>query len=264
LSPKIGIIIPSYNDKRIVHAILSVIKHDPANLTRLYIIDGGSQPEVVDLIRRHIRPHDYFKSEKDKGIFDALNKGLDAIDEEYLSWLGSDDFFTQHTDFAAVVSAFNAENLDCYQYDLVFADEMQSRRRTVAFAPTLSNLRLGRHAQHFSSFWRKSRIGTTRFDLKYKIAADINLFCEMAHPVPSKTKLDHRVGTIARLGGISTKDIRHIIKSNTEVFHIYRKYMGTGSALFATLCKVARKGISQMKMDRYAVIGEMTDLITRI
>ena len=263
LSPQIGVIIPSFNDARIVHAIWSVTKHDPTGLTRLYIIDGGSRQEIIDLIRRHIRPHDYFITERDRGIFDALNKGLDVVSEELLTWLGSDDFFTQHIDFPSVVDAFASERLDCYVFDLVYADDIRARRRTRAVAPTLPNSRLGRHVQHFSSFWRMSRIGKTRFDLTYKIAGDIEFFCRMAESEPLKTKLDHRVGTIARLGGNSSKDLWRILIANLEVYRIYCRHMGPVGASFATVCKLIRKTSSQFINPHYGIVGEMTDLIIR-
>lgn len=260
ISPQIGVIIPSFNDARILHTIRSVIDRDPTQLTRLYIIDGGSRPEIIELILNHIRPHDYCTTERDKGIFDALNKGLDLVGEEIVTWLGADDFFTKHLDFAAVVNAFRSENLDCYVFDLIFVDKTRVRRRTRAFAATSANILLGRHVSHFSSFWRRSMIGSTRFNLNYPIAADQDFFCKMTKPRPPKTKLDHRVGTIQRLGGNSTKDVLRILKANAEVYRIFRHYLGPVGAGVSTVCKLMRKSLNQLIPPRYAIIDEMTEL----
>jgi len=261
--PRIGVIIPTLNDVRIVQAICSIILRDPGNLTRIYVIDGGSRPEIVQLVERQLRPHDRLRSEPDQGIFDALNKGLDLIEEDIVGWIGSDDFYTRAVDFPAIVKAFDAENLDCCAYDLIFVDDGKTKRRTRAFAATLGNMRLGRHVQHFSSFWRRARIGATRFDLRYNIAADIDFFGRLALPEPPKTKLDHTVVTVGRLGGNSTKDLMRIVHSNVQVFHIFRKHMSAAGALFATLCKLSRKSFSQITGRSYPVVDELTDLVVK-
>jgi glycosyltransferase involved in cell wall biosynthesis len=261
---KIGIIIPSFNDPRIVRTIYSIIKHDPNNITRLYVIDGGSRQEVIDLIKSHIRDSDYFVSEKDKGIFDALNKGMDAVKEEILGWVGSDDYFTRLVNFDAIAEAFASEDIDCYLFDLVFTDGAKSTRRSKAMRITPFNMRFGRHTMHFSSFWRMSCIGDIRFDLHYPIAADQKLFCQIAWSSRAKAKIDHTVVMIAHSGGNSSKDIRRIGIANIEVFRIFCEFMNPVNALLATICKVGRKVINSIAHTPYALIDDMVDLIVKL
>jgi glycosyltransferase involved in cell wall biosynthesis len=201
----IAIIIPSFNDLRIVRSIYSVTKRDPENLTRLYIIDGGSRTEVTNLIRAHLRPHDYLRSEKDAGIFDALNKGLDAVQEEIIGWLGSDDCFASAIDFSAIASAFESEDIDCYLFDLIFTDGARSIRRSRVSRPTPLGFRLGLHPLHFSSFWRTSRVGKTRFDLAFPISGDQDFYCKMTWPVPRRQRSAMRLSRSRTRAGILQK-----------------------------------------------------------
>jgi hypothetical protein len=261
---KIGIIIPSFNDARIVRTIYSVIKRDPNNITRLYIIDGGSKKDVIDLIKEHIRDSDYFVSEKDKGIFDALNKGMNAVKEEIIGWLGSDDCFARTINFDTIADIFEIENVDCYLFDLVFTDGAKTIRRSKTMRITPWNMHFGRHPMHFSSFWRMSRIGNLRFDLKYPIAADQKFFCQMAWPSPIKAKVDHTIVTIAHSGGNSSKDFRRILVANMEVFRIFCEFMNPVNAFIATICKVSRKVINKMTHTPYALEDDMVDLIVKL
>lgn len=260
---RIGVIIPLFNDIRVIHSIESVIKRDPHRLTRIYVIDGGSKEELISLVQRHLRPGDYFKSERDKGIFDALNKGLNLVEEEFVGWIGSDDFFTGTVDFRGVAASFDHEDIDCYVYDLLFINGEQACRITRATAPTLANIYRGRHVQHFSSFWRKSRIGDLRFDLRFPIASDQDFFCKMSYPNAAKAKLDHRVSTVARLGGNSTRGLKRILEANLEVYRIFKQYMPSPAAAIATVCKMLRKLHSVTFPPRYRIVEEMTDLIVK-
>lgn len=262
--PMIGIIIPSFNDPRIVRTIYSITKRDQRQITKLYVIDGGSRKDVVDLIRSHIRDTDYFVSESDKGIFDALNKGVNAVEEDILGWIGSDDCFAQSIDFEAIASAFRLEDIDCYLLDLVFTNGKKSVRRSNAMRMTPLNMHFGRHSMHFSSFWRRSQIGDVRFDLRYPIAADQKFFCQMAWPVPVNAKVDHRIAVIAHGGGNSSKNIRRILIANLEVFHIFREFMDPTSALIATVCKIGRKMINMVFHTTYALEDDMVDLIVKL
>src|ERR1017187_3672347 len=104
---RISIIVASYNDPRIVGAIRSIRHFDDMDTVKIVVIDGGSAPDVQRLIKESLTEDDIFVSERDRGIFDALNKGLDACDTEFIGWLGSDDVFTGSIKASAVVSALS-------------------------------------------------------------------------------------------------------------------------------------------------------------
>jgi glycosyltransferase len=240
---RVAIVIPSFRDIRILRAISSIERSDPGNLSRIYVIDGGSNQEIVSSIRNSLRPQDILVSEPDKGIFDALNKGIGLSTEEVIGWLGADDYFTDFVRFADIVDCFDRLQLDCYIFPTMFSDDKVIRRVTPAVNPSLGNYRLGRLVPHFSSFWSRKTIGSLRYSLDYPNAADQKFFISLAARGNLRAHLDRRVGTVMRLGGASTGHFSRVLKGNLDTFAIYREYMGSISALVAVFLKMAWKTI---------------------
>jgi glycosyltransferase len=259
-----GIIIPSFNDARILHSISSVRAADSGNLARIYVIDALSKPELLRSIERSLRHQDVLVSESDRGIFDALNKGLDQTTEPYIGWLGADDFYPPDLRFSELLSDLESHRLDVILMDTVFVDGFRVRRRTIASPPTKMNYKLGLLVPHFSSFWRKERIGKERFDIAYKNAADQGFFLGLISNGPLKYKVDNRVGLIARLGGASTGGVRRILRANLSSIALYRRHMGLPTALVAVMMKLLRKVYWSLRFRPYPVIDGLSDAIVKL
>lgn len=95
INPKISIITISYNAAATIEqTILSAIEQVYDN-TEYIIIDGGSTDGTVDIINKYEDRIAYWVSEPDKGIYDAMNKGIDIATGEYLFFLNAGDYFAQ-------------------------------------------------------------------------------------------------------------------------------------------------------------------------
>ena len=95
--PKISIVIPSYNQGQFLEeTILSVVNQQYPNL-ELFVVDGGSTDNSVDVIKKYEQHFTWWISEKDKGQSDAINKGFARATGEIVSWLCSDDLYTPAT-----------------------------------------------------------------------------------------------------------------------------------------------------------------------
>ena len=93
VSPKISIVMPSYNQAQFIEwSILSILNQDYSN-TEFIIIDGGSTDGTIDLIKKYEREITLWISEKDQGQSDALNKGFKYCTGEIYGWLNSDDIY---------------------------------------------------------------------------------------------------------------------------------------------------------------------------
>ncbi|MBF2083862.1 MAG: glycosyltransferase [Thermoleptolyngbya sp. C42_A2020_037] len=106
--PKISIVTPSYQQGQFIEeTIRTVLLQGYPNLEYI-IMDGGSQDETVEIIRRYERFLTSWVSERDRGQSDAINKGWSASTGDILYWLNSDDLLLPGT-LAKVAEAFNRE-----------------------------------------------------------------------------------------------------------------------------------------------------------
>jgi len=109
--PKISIIVPSYNQGEYLEATLtSVISQQYPNL-ELFVADGGSRDNSVEIIKKYESHITWWVSEKDNGQSDAINKGLQRVTGDIVSWLCSDDLFTPGT-LHKVAALFSQQSND--------------------------------------------------------------------------------------------------------------------------------------------------------
>lgn len=94
--PRISIVTPVLNQAQFLEpALRSVLDQNYPNLEYI-VVDGGSTDGSVDIIRRYADRLHYWVSEPDKGMYDALNKGLAMSTGEVMLWLNSDDMLHPH------------------------------------------------------------------------------------------------------------------------------------------------------------------------
>jgi len=145
------------------------------------IIDGGSSDGSIDIIKENGDKLSYWVSEPDKGIYNAMNKGILRAKGDYLQFLNSGDCLVDETILSKV---FDVENLadiiygDIYE---VFADGDKKLRVSLTEDNlTLANFNSNTNAtiQHPASFIHKSLFSMGLYDENYKVIADIKFFIE--------------------------------------------------------------------------------------
>lgn len=104
--PKISIVTPCFNsEKYLEETILSVLNQNYPNLEYV-IIDGGSTDNTIDIIKKYEHRLTYWNSEKDHGMYHALNKGFKKTSGEILGWINSDDLY-HNKSFFSIAEIFN-------------------------------------------------------------------------------------------------------------------------------------------------------------
>jgi glycosyltransferase involved in cell wall biosynthesis len=166
-----SIIIPVYNSAGMLLQNLISIAHQSYSDYEIIFVDGGSTDETLKIVHSfkiangHIRTK--LLSEPDKGIYDAMNKGLDLAVGDWLYFMGCDDRFCSSSVLAQVASEIGNEGLD-----LVYGNVEGAVSGTRYIYNTLSKvLSVGIH--HQSVFYRSYLFNDLgKYDLRFKIASD--------------------------------------------------------------------------------------------
>jgi len=111
-SPKISIVTPCFNSgEYLEETILSVLGQNYPNLEYI-IIDGGSTDNTLNIIKKYEEKLTYYVSEKDDGMYDAIQKGFDKSTGEILAWINADDLYHRKSFFiiAEIFSEFQDVN----------------------------------------------------------------------------------------------------------------------------------------------------------
>ena len=180
-------------------------------------------------------------SEQDKGIYDAMNKGIRMATGDVVGILNSDDYFTAHDVIEKMVESFT-KDVDAVYGDVHFVreDDTTNCARYYSgafFKPWL--VKFGFIAPHPSFYIRKSiyeKYGL--YDIKYKIAADFELIARMCYIHKIRIKYLHQDFVTMRVGGASTKNLRsrwiglretlqacNDLGINTNILNIMMKYI---------------------------------------
>jgi len=236
------IIVPSYNDSRIGQALDSIRRFDDAEVVKILVVDGGSRQEVREIISKRLAAHDIFICEPDEGIFDALNKGLQACDTEFIGWLGSDDLFTGEVTASHVVDALG--NHDLFIADVAFVRGGRRTRVSHALPSKLGLMKFGLHNPHYATFGRATLLRGEQFEVGL-YASDIDFFLKIFKKRPTIATVN-LVATLQSEGGHSNGSLRILIKQNLECVGIFARHYNWLWGPIAVLGKLTYKVSSRV------------------
>lgn len=218
-SPLVSIITVSYNSAATIReTIESVIAQSYKNIQYI-IIDGNSKDNTCDIVNEYRDKISVFISEKDQGIYDAMNKGLARATGDYIGILNSDDLYKDNTVIENIVNLFITYNKKIVSSSIeIFKDQPSNIiRKYSAVVWRKWMFRIGWQPPHPGFFVHKSVYEKTgNFDAEFKIGADFDfmLRCLLVHRFDlQKTNL---ISVSMRAGGESQKSLKNIIKTNRE------------------------------------------------
>jgi len=218
---KISIITVCYNsEKYIKYAIESVINQTYTNIEYI-IVDGASKDKTVDIIKSYGNKITKFISEPDKGIYDAMNKGIKMATGDVVAILNSDDFYANTNVIENIANAFTDTSTDGIYGDLlvVFRENTDKiKRKYEAKKFQLKSLEYGIMPGHATIFLKRylfEKYGLYKTD--YKIAADFELLVRMLYTHKIKIKYLPQIVIKARTGGVSDNNFLAKLKISKEV-----------------------------------------------
>jgi glycosyltransferase involved in cell wall biosynthesis len=217
---KISIITVTFNSARTIEqTIKSVIGQTYKNIEYI-IVDGGSTDSTLSIIDRYRNYLSKFVSEKDNGIYDALNKGIRMATGDVIGILHSDDFYIDDHVIEKVVSSFSKNASDAVYADLYYVgventDKIVRKWHSGNYSHGMFvNGWMPPHPTFFVKREIYTKYGS--FDLQFKSAADYELMLRLIHK--NKIKLGYLNEFIVkmRVGGKSNQSVKNRLFANYE------------------------------------------------
>lgn len=225
---KISIITATYNSGLTLRdTIRSVLSQSYPDIEYI-IIDGGSKDNTLEIINKYKDKIAKVISEPDKGIYDAMNKGIRMATGDIVGILNSDDFFTSTNVIENIVKAFESNDIDAVFGDIHFVkpDNLNKSVRYYSssiFRPSL--FRFGFMPAHPSFYVKRicyEKYGL--YDLNYKIASDYDLLIRFLYINKITYKYLNIDFVTMRMGGASTENMKSRVVLNKEIVRACRKY----------------------------------------
>ena len=158
--------------------ILSVIRQNNFFDIELIIIDGCSNDGTVDIIKKYNKYITYWISEKDKGIYDAMNKGLNIAKGDYVYFLGADDWLCNKDVFCNIKKYFDGK-YDVISGKVYFCNEKLKIRKIVGGKFSKKEILTGKMGPHQGMFIKRKVALEYKFSTKYRITSDYEMFLRM-------------------------------------------------------------------------------------
>ena len=226
------------------------------------VVDGGSTDKTLEVLAAASRQPDILISEPDKGIYDALNKGLAPATGDVVGLLHSDDFYPSASVLGDVMKAFEDESVDAVYGDLEYVTERRDGRSKIEEgrlkiedgaqvtesencqlntenSPGSESFKVVRHWSsgeydrgNFKKGWmpphpsfymrRKYYEELGGFDIQYKIAADYDSMVRYLWKHELKAAYVPKVLMMMRTGGVSNRNLKSIIQKSKEDYSVMR------------------------------------------
>ena len=201
---KLSIITIVLNDKQNIERTINSVLSQNTELEYI-IIDGGSTDGTLEIIKKYEDNIDILVSEKDSGIYSAMNKGVALANGQWICFMNSGDIFYSSN---AINNLFN--NIDANAYDILYGDHevRYSHKTRIAKADRdIDNIWKGMVFSHQSSFVRKTLLKKYIFNELNKITADYEFFYTL---YKAKKKFLYVPTIIASVGSGGFSDTKRI------------------------------------------------------
>ncbi len=216
---KVSIITATYNSANtIIDSLNSLIAQDYSNIEYI-VVDGASTDNTLALIKEYY-PNAKIISEPDKGIYDALNKGIKAATGDVIGFLHSDDIFAYSSAITDLVAVMKNENKKAVYADLDYISKDNSEktiRHWVSGTYSKEKLKQGWMPPHPTFYMERSlyeKFGG--FDLSFSISADYESL--LRYLWVNDTPMGYLPKTVMkmRVGGKSNRNLKNILIKSKE------------------------------------------------
>ncbi|MDC1278965.1 glycosyltransferase [Candidatus Pelagibacter ubique] len=207
-----SIIVVSYNTKKKLIKTLNSIKKQTYNNYEIVIIDGLSTDGTINFVKKNRNKKIKFFTEKDNGIYDAMNKGIKKANGQWTLFLNSGDIFVDQNILINVNAIIKKKS------DIIFGNTIIKNKDLTYnhYSEFISNYSLQIPFCHQSVFTRTKLLKQNLFNLKYKICADFNLFINLQKKNFSFQQIKFPISIVIS-GGLSDKNRFKVFYENIKI-----------------------------------------------
>jgi len=224
---KVSIITATYNSEaHIADCVRSVNSQTYDNIEHI-IIDGASKDNTLEIINSLPNRVTTIVSEPDKGIYDAMNKGIKAATGDVIGILNSDDFFASNDVIENIVKEFsNDSTLEGVYTNLYYVNQDnadQIVRHWVSNPFKVRSFFKGWHPPHPTLYLRRDVYKNYgNFNLDFSLSADFELMLRFFEKYNIKTKYLPITTIRMRLGGATSKNWQNVRNQNIQCINAFR------------------------------------------
>lgn len=224
----ISLITVCYNSEKTIRATLESVLRQTYTDYEYIIIDGKSEDNTVSIVNQY-KPH-FEKmgvhliciSEKDKGLYDAMNKGINLASGDIIGIINSDDVLSDENAFAKIIQRFQVDDCDATYSDLYIMDAETLSSPNRIFIAGRKSYKLGWYPPHPTLYLKREvyeKYG--KYNIKYKIAADYDF---MLRIMKKNIKMSYirSVLVYMRAGGTSTYSLKAYKRSFDEAIDVLK------------------------------------------
>ena len=254
---RISVITATYNSGRTISDTLESVLRQTYSDVELIVVDGASRDDTMDVVRRYeprFGGRMHWTSEPDRGIYDAMNKGIARATGDVIGILNSDDFYTSDTVLERVAEAMAGGDVDAVYGDIHYVRDGDLHKcvRYYSSRPFRRGLmRLGFMPAHPSFYCRREvyeRCGT--FDTTYRVAADFENLLRLIYVNRIRTRYLPVDFVTMRTGGASTSGLsshRQIMRDHLRALRSNGVWSCTPLLGLRYIYKIWEVGMSKLR-----------------
>lgn len=242
--PLVSIVTVVFNGEKTIRDTIESVLSQTYPSIEFIVVDGASTDATMEVVSEYSTRISLCISEKDEGLYDALNKGVSAATGDIVGVLHSDDFYIDSQVIDKVVKEYRSHSVDAVFGDLLYVgrnDKKRILRRFTSRGFTPEKMRYGLMPAHTTFFVRRTLYEKLGNYLQgYKIAADFELMLRFIYVNKISYRYLPEPLVKMRIGGISSGGLRTRWQCNVEVLKALRSH-GIKSSHITLLKKYPHK-----------------------
>lgn len=240
---KISVITAAYNSEKSIRKTLDSFFEQTWTEKEMIFIDGASSDRTLEIAREYETENLRILSEPDRGMYDAINKGLRLVSGDAFGVLNSDDCFHSNFSMAKIAEALTTFHM--VHGHVNYVENHSSKRLIRAWTAEprpIRGFKSGWMPCHTSFFVRKEVVDAVgEFDLNYPISADYDWMIRAIDLNDFSLSTIYEILIDMKVGGMSTKGTASYLNHNIQSLKVRQKLLGSGVVDYALFAKPLRK-----------------------